>query len=210
MNWMATLLAVLAVGLAETPSDAGPARFCIPPERSSATVRLIADPGFNVPIPTGSGAIVFDAIAIETSSVTFTLARAEDASQGASSVLARIMLAPRSGADNAEKTSASFVIRPELLSPDPDVALAVARAVASIRKQDNGGYYSSCAGSGSDEADGARDSPAETAGSETADTGTAGRLPGPGLTLAMLFGAGLLNLLSVGRGRSRSEARGRT
>ncbi len=127
--WTAlALLFTPVVALADPPPSEA---LSLPPGIEAQVVALLADPGFEVPLP---GGYVFDSIQIGRSSIVCVLNKAGHA-------VARIHLVPSGDARSGEPTGASFAIRAEMLGPDAVGQALVARAVRSIQQRDTVDLY---------------------------------------------------------------------
>jgi hypothetical protein len=103
----------------------------LPKGIESKLIALLADPGFETPLP---GGYAFDSIQIGQDAVLVTLNKSGQA-------VARLHLVPRELAKPGDATGASFAIEPELLSADPQAKTLVQRAVAGIVQRDTEDLY---------------------------------------------------------------------
>ena len=103
----------------------------LPPSIAPRLVALLADPGFETPLP---GGYVFDSIQIGQDSAVVTLNQA-------GKPVARIHLVPRERAKPGDAVGASFALVPEILAANPAVQVLVQRAVAGIQTRDTVDLY---------------------------------------------------------------------
>ncbi len=125
-------LALLATDLA-APAVARAQDQVIPPGREGVARDLIADVGWMTPL---EGGLQFTSIALDETTVRYTLARLPDGHP-----VGALVLAPRATALPFEPTSASFVLRTVRDAADPHADRALAAAAASVVARDQGGFY---------------------------------------------------------------------
>lgn len=103
----------------------------LPPGVAPRVIALLADPGFETPLP---GGYTFDSIQIGQNAVVVTLNQA-------GRPVARIHLLPHEAAKPGDVKGTSFAIEPEILLANPQVQALVQRAVAGIAQRDTEDLY---------------------------------------------------------------------
>jgi hypothetical protein len=114
---------------------------CIPTGMEDTAVGLIADPGFYVEL---DGGVMFTRIRLEQDEVRYVLTVATNDDDAPA--LANVVLHPRGRAKAGELTTASFVVRRQVIEDSGAVRAAVDAAVAGIVARDTGSFYQPCVG----------------------------------------------------------------
>ena len=101
------------------------------PEVAPRIIALLADPGFETPLP---GGYALDSIAIGADTVTCTLHKG-------GLPAGRLLLRPRAAAPAGGLTSASFAIELQPIAGDPAALALLQRAAASVQARDAADLY---------------------------------------------------------------------
>lgn len=127
---------VLRASAESLETDPRTTRLRIPPGRERLARKLLKDIGFSTDL---KGGWHFDSIAIGHRQLTIELRRVSDPDD--SPAIAGLHLDPVAIAQEQERTSKSFVLRPFSTVDDPQVVAHLRAGMDSIVAQDKGGFY---------------------------------------------------------------------